>query len=53
LLKDNPFAIEHDPTQSTNDLAQSITPTNSGPQTLTPNPPDTQQIEAPELEMVL
>ena len=53
LLKDNPFAIEHDPTQSTNDLTQSITPTNSGPQTLTPNKPDTQQIEAPELELVL
>jgi Domain of unknown function (DUF4326) len=53
LLKDNPFAIEHDPTQSTNDLAQSITSTNSGPQTLTPNQPDAQQIEAPELELVL
>jgi hypothetical protein len=53
LLKDNPFAVEHDPTQSSNDLAQSITPANSGPQTLTPSQPDTQQIEAPELDLVL
>jgi hypothetical protein len=53
LLKDNPFAIDHDPTQPTNDLTQSITPTNTGPQTLTPNQPDTQQIEAPELELVI